>query len=202
MRNYNRPADITVRSGWFIIILLIFIGAGLLFLGLDIFNDGDIFIALFCLLFCGIAFYGSMTVKAMTTKVFIAEQEIQWTQKGLLGNVEKKVVSFTDVQSIDFETMSGGSHRVSQRIVIQCEGFALPLSPAYSSGKHGLDSMRDKLFEALTMEPPLDKFDSDLKVMIKAGNKIAAIRYIQERKGLSLTQAKLFLDKEIDKEKQ
>lgn len=201
MNNMRRPANITVRGEWYWLLILIGFGGYLLVIGVHLMFESDFFESSVCLLFGSIGIFGFLNFKLITTKVYVAEQVIEWRERSLLGGTDFKIVPFSTVHRVDIQTISGMSrgNKTSQRLALKCEEFTLPLSSGYSGNRAGLESLRNKFLDALTMEAPIDDFSAELEQLIESNNKIVAIKYIREKKGVSLVEAKKFLKDETEK---
>ncbi len=198
MTDMSRPATIHVRNGWFWLLLMTLFGGVLLVLGVDFLFDAEYFESLICLLFGAIAIYGLLYCPLMDTRVYLGEQVIEWRQRSLLGGSDFKVIPFSAVKRIDVQTQTT-SKGVLFRLAIQSDECSLPLSHGYNGNKKGVYELRDKFLEILTMEVPEDDFAAELNSLIGEGKTIEAIKYIRLQKGLSITDAKKFLEERTNK---
>jgi len=196
MDNAHHKADITIRNGWLLLLITLIFSLGLLAATLKLFLNADYLESFGCLLFSAIAIWCTLTFKAITTKVYITKQIIEWSERSVLNGFNSKSISFSDVNRVSYEVSSGlqGSEP-HKRLVLKCDSFTVPLSHSYSSGKHGLERLRNKLLEALTMDLSDGDFEDELITLIKQGKMVRAASYVRQVKGVSIAEAKDFIAK-------
>lgn len=196
VKKRHRPADIAISSEWMIFLIFVSFSIYLLVIGVILLRDNDNFGGSVCLISGAIASYGMIHFRLITTRVFISEQVIEWSARSIRYGVEKKVIPFSHVQRVHVQT--GGRRGISKRLVLKCKHISLPLAETYSRLPTTVNSLREQILEALTMKvDTIDDFERELSAFIESKDTIKAVKYIRHNKGLSLLEAKKYLEEAI-----
>jgi len=154
--------------------------------------DGDFFGALAA----GLAFLFAVAVFGERSTFCFRRQErrVVWSRKGLLGR-KGGVLPFAQIRKALIQTGRSSEQSGTCRVTLLTDAGELPLSRFYHGGEKGkceeiarairtvLEQRRDSLIEDSIVE------------LVVAGNKIEAVKLAREHYGMSLTEARSFVEK-------
>jgi hypothetical protein len=121
---------------------------------------------------------------------------VRWSRTRWWSNQEGFLL-FTRVKSVVLQTSLGETATCpSYRIALISDQGELPLTTAYAGGMHReYEAIVARIRTLLSLSPSSSDILMDsVRVMLEQGRKIDAIRLVSHHKGLSLTEAKRFVE--------
>ena len=137
--------------------------------------------------------FGAVMFFRRDTMTFDTARETIEVHKWSLFRSDKRTLRFDEVKAVSLQSIPDMS-RSTWRAALEVEGGPVPLTEAYFGGSEDWEPMAAEirtLLGATRLREPVD----DIEALVREGRMIDAIRQLSERDGLSLTEAKIRVDR-------